>query len=91
VDSIERFYALDAMRGLAALSVVFWHWPHFFFTGTSPGEIDLALPPALSASTIPACNRSEVCAGQRHLLFSLDDAGVLRSIDRGGHGLLSVL
>jgi peptidoglycan/LPS O-acetylase OafA/YrhL len=29
----ERFHALDALRGAAALSVVFWHWQNFFFEG----------------------------------------------------------
>jgi peptidoglycan/LPS O-acetylase OafA/YrhL len=33
---IERFYSLDVLRGIAALSVVFWHWQHFFFSGTNP-------------------------------------------------------
>ena len=27
----SRLYSLDALRGIAALSVVFWHWQHFFF------------------------------------------------------------
>jgi peptidoglycan/LPS O-acetylase OafA/YrhL len=27
----KRFYSLDALRGLAALSVVLWHWQHFFY------------------------------------------------------------
>ncbi len=36
-SSPRRFYSLDALRGLAALSVVFWHWQHFFFEGTTPG------------------------------------------------------
>ena len=27
----SRFYSLDALRGAAALSVVFWHWQHFFY------------------------------------------------------------
>ena len=32
---MKRLYSLDALRGLAALSVVFWHWQHFFaLTGT---------------------------------------------------------
>jgi peptidoglycan/LPS O-acetylase OafA/YrhL len=26
----KHFYSLDAIRGLAALSIVFWHWVHFF-------------------------------------------------------------
>jgi len=29
-----RFYSLDVIRGFAALSVVFWHWQHFFYDGT---------------------------------------------------------
>jgi len=27
---VKRLYSLDALRGVAALSVVFWHWQHFF-------------------------------------------------------------
>lgn len=26
----QRFYSLDVLRGLAALSIVLWHWQHFF-------------------------------------------------------------
>jgi len=26
----RRFYSLDALRGLAAFSIVLWHWQHFF-------------------------------------------------------------
>lgn len=26
----RRLYSLDALRGVAALCVVVWHWPHFF-------------------------------------------------------------
>ncbi|HEV7667485.1 MAG TPA: acyltransferase [Thermoanaerobaculia bacterium] len=33
----KRFYSLDAFRGVAALSIVFWHWQHFFFRGGVPG------------------------------------------------------
>ena len=29
-DPIERFHGLDALRGVAAVGVVFWHWQHFF-------------------------------------------------------------
>jgi len=28
-----RLYSLDIARGLASLSVVIWHWQHFFFVG----------------------------------------------------------
>lgn len=28
--SKERIYSLDVLRGIAALSVVLWHWQHFF-------------------------------------------------------------
>jgi peptidoglycan/LPS O-acetylase OafA/YrhL len=27
---VEHFHSLDVLRGFAALSVVFWHWQHFF-------------------------------------------------------------
>src|SRR6185436_12525906 len=30
-----RMHSLDALRGIAALAVVFWHWPHFFYSGTT--------------------------------------------------------
>ena len=32
--STGRFDSLDALRGVAALVVVLWHWQHFFFVGT---------------------------------------------------------
>lgn len=44
-DTVRRFYSLDVLRGLAALSVVFWHWQHFFFSGTQPGTFDAARLP----------------------------------------------
>jgi len=31
----RHFYSLDALRGLAAFAVVFWHWHHFFYRGTA--------------------------------------------------------
>ena len=36
----ERLYTLDTLRGVAALSVVFWHWQHFFYVGDSPSGFD---------------------------------------------------
>lgn len=36
----RRFFSLDALRGLAALSVVFSHWQHFFLHGTEPQPLD---------------------------------------------------
>ena len=45
-DSLPKyFYSLDALRGLAALSVVFWHWQHFFYDGTNPGHFTPELQP----------------------------------------------
>lgn len=32
----KRLHSLDAVRGVAALGVVFWHWQHFFFAGFEP-------------------------------------------------------
>lgn len=43
--AIERLHSLDVLRGLAALSVVLWHWQHFFFSGTKPGTFDAARLP----------------------------------------------
>lgn len=41
----QRLYSLDALRGIAALAVVFSHWPHFFYNGTEPGALERqALP-----------------------------------------------
>lgn len=39
--ALERFYSLDVLRGIAALSVVFWHWQHFF-VGPNHGTLVLA-------------------------------------------------
>lgn len=30
----KHFHSLDALRGMAALAVVFWHWQVFFYHGT---------------------------------------------------------
>lgn len=32
----NRNYSLDVLRGLAALSVVLWHWQHFFYVAGKP-------------------------------------------------------
>jgi peptidoglycan/LPS O-acetylase OafA/YrhL len=32
-----RLHSLDTLRGAAALCVVFWHWQHFFYSGTKRG------------------------------------------------------
>jgi len=41
----HRFYSLDLIRGLAALSVVFWHWQHFFYDGVTPGVYNVQNQP----------------------------------------------
>jgi peptidoglycan/LPS O-acetylase OafA/YrhL len=41
----QHFYSLDALRGLAALGVVFWHWQHFFYRGTTLGPFTTAAQP----------------------------------------------
>jgi peptidoglycan/LPS O-acetylase OafA/YrhL len=35
----KRLYSLDILRGVAALGVVLWHWPHFFFLNSKPGSV----------------------------------------------------
>lgn len=39
-----RFYSLDVLRGVAALTVVFFHWRHFFYEGTT-GSMEPARQP----------------------------------------------
>ena len=48
-DTVERFYSLDVLRGLAALSVVLYHWQHFFYSGTNPGAFDVTKLPLSAA------------------------------------------
>ncbi|WP_374587676.1 acyltransferase family protein [Ideonella dechloratans] len=36
VPAVKRFHGLDLLRGLA-MTVIFWHWVHFFFEGTQYG------------------------------------------------------
>lgn len=45
VDSSARIYTLDVLRGIAALSVVFWHWQHFFYVGDQPTNFEIAKQP----------------------------------------------
>ena len=33
ISRADRFHSLDALRGVAALAVVFWHWQHFALIG----------------------------------------------------------
>lgn len=35
-----RLFYLDALRGVAALAIVFWHWQHFFHRGTRAVAFD---------------------------------------------------
>lgn len=44
----ERLYSLDVLRGIAALSVVLWHWQHFFYVGASPNGYEVAGQPLFS-------------------------------------------
>lgn len=32
-NAAQRLHWLDILRGIAALSIVIWHWPHFFMHG----------------------------------------------------------
>ncbi len=41
----KHFYSLDALRGIAALGVVVYHWNHFFYIGTAKPSIDLTRLP----------------------------------------------
>ncbi|TDQ31964.1 peptidoglycan/LPS O-acetylase OafA/YrhL [Phyllobacterium brassicacearum] len=41
----ERIYGLDALRGFAALSVLIWHWQHFFFVGGVPSAVPMTNQP----------------------------------------------
>lgn len=45
----KKFYSLDALRGIAALAVVFWHWQHFFYSGMNkPDSFDRTMQPFYS-------------------------------------------
>jgi peptidoglycan/LPS O-acetylase OafA/YrhL len=44
MPAVARWTLLDALRGVAALIVVFWHWPHFWSGELVPGLSRGALP-----------------------------------------------
>lgn len=44
--SIQRFYLLDILRGLASFSVLIWHYQHFFFRNCKlPARFDRGIQP----------------------------------------------
>jgi len=47
---LDRFWLLDNLRGLASLSVVIWHYQHFYFSrpGSLPASFDLSVQPLYS-------------------------------------------
>lgn len=41
----NRFYSLDILRGLAALTIVIGHWPRFYYKGVTPTDFNtITLP-----------------------------------------------
>ncbi|BBS11601.1 hypothetical protein WP5W18C01_16950 [Klebsiella aerogenes] len=48
----DKLYPLDVLRGLAAISVVFWHWQHFFYVGSEPNGIVYEKQPLFSVFRI---------------------------------------
>jgi peptidoglycan/LPS O-acetylase OafA/YrhL len=62
-----RLDSLDALRGVAALVVVLWHWQHFFYVGSTLGTIP---PPGypLVSLLFPFYGHGEVAVD---LFFSL--------------------
>lgn len=48
----SRLHALDALRGVAALAVVFWHWNHFFLKGTGHQVVDMSDMPFYAYAAI---------------------------------------
>jgi peptidoglycan/LPS O-acetylase OafA/YrhL len=48
----KRFHSLDVVRGIAALSVVLWHWQHFFYEGTIGEKFLISAQPYYSAFSL---------------------------------------
>ena len=44
-ETPKRFYSLDVLRGFAALSIVLWHWQHFFLFGANQGQFIITRQP----------------------------------------------
>jgi peptidoglycan/LPS O-acetylase OafA/YrhL len=45
ISGPDRLHSLDALRGAAALAVVFWHWQHFGAIGSTPQSFERHLQP----------------------------------------------
>jgi peptidoglycan/LPS O-acetylase OafA/YrhL len=41
----KHFYSLDALRGVAAISVIVWHWQHFFYNGATSAIYNIGAQP----------------------------------------------
>lgn len=48
----DRIFTLDVLRGLAALSVVFWHWQHFFYVSDHPLNFEASRQPLFEALSL---------------------------------------
>ncbi len=48
----KRFHSLDVVRGIAALSVVLWHWQHFFYAGTIGEKFLISAQPYYAAFSL---------------------------------------
>lgn len=45
-DKDRRFYFIDLLRGFAALSILFWHYQHFYYIKASQSTlIDKSIQP----------------------------------------------
>ncbi len=51
-SKITRLSFLDGLRGIAAFAVIFWHWQHFFFNGTTPGPFSTEGQPFYQAVSV---------------------------------------